>query len=84
MAAAFAGAGVKGASRDIRYAARLQRKSLGFAFLAILLIGLGIAANTILFSVIEAVFLRAGSLGPLQEARLESIRNARHTSMAGD
>ena len=45
-------------ARDVGYAARLYRKSPGFAILTTSLIALGIAANTILFSNVDAVFLR--------------------------
>ena len=44
--------------RDLRYAARLYRKSAGFAVTTTLLLALGISANTVIFSVIEAAFLR--------------------------
>src|SRR5215211_7305958 len=44
--------------RDLRYAGRLYRKGAGFAVTTTLLLALGIAANTILFSIMDAVFLR--------------------------
>jgi putative ABC transport system permease protein len=45
--------------RDVRYAIRTAGRNLGFTLVVVATLGLGIGANTAIFSVVDAVVLRA-------------------------
>jgi predicted permease len=63
--------------QDLRFALRQIRRSPGFVFTAVLILGLGIAANVIVFGVLQGLILR-----PLDVPHPERVMQLGRTNLA--
>src|SRR6202035_774492 len=61
--------------QDLRFALRQMRRSPGFALTAVFTLALGIAANVIVFGVLQALILR-----PIEIPRPEGVMTLAHTN----
>ena len=68
-------ASLEAAWRDLRYGARLLRRSPGFAVVAILSLALGVGANTAIFQLLDAVRIRTLPVANPQELMEVRIAN---------
>jgi len=53
---------MSGFLQDLRFALRQFRRRRGFSMATVLVLGLGLGANTAIFSVVNALLLRVASL----------------------
>jgi hypothetical protein len=67
---------------DLRYGVRIFAKSPGFAFVVILSLGIGVAANYVMFTVVDSLLLRPPKIPRANEV-VARIDAARETNSGG-
>jgi putative ABC transport system permease protein len=78
VAGAGSGGVMTGVAQDLRYAVRALKRAPGFAAVSILTVALGIAATTIVYSIVDGILLR-----PLPIHDPDRVMLARETSPDG-
>src|ERR1043166_4031374 len=61
--------------QDLRYTLRQLRRTPGVVLVAVITLGLGIGANTAIFSVMNAVILRALPVGEPEQLHFVEVHN---------